>query len=72
MIWMDAWKDLYYDCLSTEKYFNEQIKKHQKAILKLQKDIEENKKFFKKNFDLTLDECVNMSYNEYIKRKEGE
>ena len=43
---MDAWKDLYYDCLSTEKYFKEQIEKHQKAILKLQKDIEENKKFF--------------------------
>ena len=69
---MDAWKDLYYDCLSTEKYFNEQIEKHQKAILKLQKDIEENKKSFKKNFDLTIDECVNMSYNKYIKRKESE
>ena len=25
---MDAWKDLYYDCLSTEKYFNKQIEKH--------------------------------------------
>ena len=69
---MDVWKDLYYDCLSTEKYFNEQIEKHQKAILKLQKDIEENRKFFKKNFDLTIDECVTMSYNEYIKRKESE
>ena len=72
MIKMDAWKDLYYDCLSADKYFNKQIEKHQKEILKLQKEIEKNKKFFKKNFDLTLDECANMSYNEYIKRKESD
>ena len=67
---MDATKDLYYDCFSADKYFNKQIEKHKKAILKLQKDIEENRKFFKKNFDLTLDECATMSYNEYIKKKE--
>ena len=29
---MDAWKDLYYDCLSTEKYFNKQIEKHKKQF----------------------------------------
>ena len=68
---MDVWKDLYYNCLSTEKNYNEQIEKHQKAIKKKKKDIEENKKFFKKNFNLTIDECATMSYNEYIKRKEG-
>ena len=65
---MDAWKDLYYDCLSTEKYFNKQIEKHQKAILKLQKDIEENRKFFFFFFNVTREECETMSYNEYSKR----
>ena len=68
---MDVWKDLYYDCLSAENNFNTQIKEHQKEILKLQKEIEENRKFFKENFDLSLDKCANMSYNEYIKRKEN-
>ena len=69
---MDAWKDLYYDCLSVEKNCSKQIEKHQKAILRLQKEIEENRKFFKENFDLSLDKCANMSYNEYIKRKESD
>ena len=42
---------------------------HKKAILRLQKDMERNRKFFRENFDLTLDKYVTMSYNEYIKRK---
>ena len=69
VIKMDAWKDLYYDCLSVEKNCNKQIEEHQKAILRLQKEMEENRKIFKENFDLSLDKCANMSYNEYIKRK---
>lgn len=52
---MDVWKDLYYDCLSAEKNFSKQIEEHKKAILRLQKDMEKNRKFFRKNFDLTLD-----------------
>lgn len=68
---MDAWKDLYYDCLSVERHLSKQIEEHQKAILRLQKDMEENRKFFKENFDLSLDKCVIMSYNEYIKEKRG-
>ena len=72
MIKMDAWKDLYYDCLSVEKNCSKQIEEHQKAILRLQKEMEENRKFFKENFDLSLDKCANMSYNEYIKRKESD
>ena len=67
---MDAWKDLYYECLSVEMGFAKQIDEYQKAILKLQKDMEENRKFFKENFNLSLDKCVTMSYNEYIKMKE--
>ena len=59
---MDVWKDLYYDCLSVENNFNTQIKEHQKAILRLQKEMEKNRKFFKKNFDLSLDKCANMYY----------
>lgn len=66
---MDAWKDLYYGCLSVEIHFSKQIEEHQKAILMLQKGMEENRKFFKENFDLPLDKCVTMGYNEYIKRK---
>ena len=31
--------------------------------------MEKNRKFFRENFDLTLDKCVTMSYNKYIKRK---
>ena len=69
VIKMDAWKDLYYDCLSVEKNCNKQIEEHQKAILRLQKEMEENRKIFKENFDLSLDKCANMSYNEYIKIK---
>lgn len=67
---MDVWKDLYYDCLLIDRNITKQIEKYQKAILRLQKEMEDNRKFFKENFDLTLDECTNMSYNEYIKRKE--
>ena len=67
---MDAWRDLYEDCISIEININKQIEKHQKAILKLQKDMENNRKFFKENFDLSLDKCIIMDYNEYIKRKE--
>ena len=66
---MDVWKDLYYDCLLAEKNFSKQIEEHKKAILRLQKDIEKNRKIFRENFDLALDKCVTMSYNEYIKRK---
>lgn len=69
---MDVWKDLYYECLSVEVHFNKQIKEHQKAILRLQKNMEENRKFFKENFDLSLDKCVTMSYNEYIKCRDFE
>ena len=67
---IDAWKDLYEDCLSVERHYRKQIEEHQKAILRLQKDMEENRKFFEKNFDLPLDKCKTMSYNEYIKRQE--
>ena len=67
---MDVWKDLYYDCLLIDRNITKQIEKYQKAILRLQKEMEDNRKFFKENFDLTLDKCANMSYNEYIKRKE--
>ena len=67
---MDVWKDLYYDCLLIDINITKQIEKYQKAILRLQKEKEENRKFFKENFDLSLDKCANMSYNEYIKRKE--
>ena len=67
---MDAWKDLYYDCVSCDKYLREQIKEHEKAIKKLQKEIKENEKFFEKTFELPLDECIEKSYNIYIKEKE--
>ena len=69
VIKMDVWKDLYYDCLLIDINITKKIKKYQKAILRLQKEKEENRKFFKENFDLSLDKCANMSYNEYIKRK---
>ena len=71
VIKMDVWKDLYYDCLLIDINITKKIEKYQKAILRLQKEKEENRKFFKENFDLTLDKCANMSYNEYIKRKES-
>ena len=35
---MDAWKDLYYDCISCDKNLREQIKVHEKAIKRLQKE----------------------------------
>ena len=67
---MDVWKDLYYDCRVIDINITKKVEKYQKAILRLQKEKEENRKFFKENFDLSLDKCANMSYNEYIKRKE--
>ena len=51
---MDAWKDLYYDCVSCDKYLREQIKEHEKAIKKLQKEIKENRNFLKKLLDYLL------------------
>ena len=67
---MDAWKDLYYDCVNRDKYLREQIKEHEKAIKKLQKEIKENENFFEKTFELPLDKCIEKSYNIYIKEKE--
>lgn len=67
---MDAWKDLYYDCVNCDKYLREQIKKHEKAIKRLQKEIKENEKFFERTFELPLDKCIEKSYNIYIKEKE--
>lgn len=68
---MDVRKNLYYDCFYNEHKLSRQIEEHKKIILRLQKEMEENKKIFKENFDLTLDRCINMSYNEYIKKKGG-
>ena len=67
---MDAWKDLYYDCVNCDNYLREQIKGHEKAIKKLQKEIKENEKFFERTFELPLDKCIEKSYNIYIKEKE--
>ena len=67
---MDVWKDLYYDCISCDKHLREQIKEHEKAIKRLQKEIKENENFFEKTFELPLDKCVEKSYNIYIKEKE--
>ena len=67
---MDAWKDLYYDCVSCDKYLREQIKGHEKAIKKLQKEIKENEKFNEKTFELPLEKKKKKSYNIYIKEKE--
>ena len=67
---MDAWKDLYYDCISFDKYLREQIKEHEKAIKKLQKKIKENENFFERTFELPLDKCIEKSYNIYVKEKE--
>ena len=67
---MDAWKDLYYDCISCDKSLKEQIKAHEKTIKILQKRIKENEKFFEETFELPLDKCIEKSYNIYIKEKE--
>ena len=67
---MDAWKDLYYDCISCDKNLREQIKAHKKTIKILRKRIKENEKFFEKTFELPLDKCIEKSYNIYIKEKE--
>ena len=67
---MDAWKDLYYDCVNCDKYLRKQIKEHEKAIKRLQKEIKENEKFFEKTFELPLDKYIEKSYNIYIKEKE--
>ena len=67
---MDVWKDLYYDCISCDKHLREQIKEHEKAIKRLQKEIKENENFFEKTFELPLDKCIEKSYNIYIKEKE--
>lgn len=67
---MDVWKDLYYDCISCDKYLRKQIKEHEKAIKRLQKEIKENENFFEKTFELPLDKCIEKSYNIYIKEKE--
>ena len=67
---MDAWKDLYYDCISCDKNLKEQIKAHEKTIKILQKRIKENEKFFEETFELPLDKCIEKSYNIYIKEKE--
>ena len=66
---IDAWKDLYEDCLSVERDCRKQIKEHQKAILRLQKDMEENRKFFEKNFDLPLDFRWSMCYTIIVPRE---
>ena len=67
---MDAWKDLYYDCISCDKNLKEQIKAHKKTIKILRKRIKENEKFFEKTFELPLYKCIEKSYNIYIKEKE--
>lgn len=67
---MDAWKDLYYDCVNCDKHLREQIKEHEKAIKRLQKEIKENENFFEKTFELSLDKCIEKSYNIYIREKE--
>ena len=67
---MDAWKDLYYDCISCDKNLREQIKTHKKTIKILRKRIKENEKFFEETFELPLYKCIEKSYNIYIKEKE--
>ena len=51
---MDTWKDLYYDCISCDKNLREQIKAHEKAIKRLQKEIKENEKFFEETLNYLL------------------
>ena len=67
---MDAWRDLYEGCVQSDYYMKKQIKEHEKAIKKLKKGIEDNKKFFEKTFKLSLDKCLDKSYNEYNKEQE--
>lgn len=67
---MNAWKDLYYDCISCDKNLREQIKAYEKAIKRLQEEIKKNEEFFEKTFELPLDKCVEKSYNIYIKERE--
>ena len=69
---LDAWKDLYEECIQSEYHMKKQIKEYEKAIEKLKKQIEDNKKFFEEHFDISIDKCIEMSYNEYIKRNKEE
>lgn len=65
---INVWKDLYEKCIQNEYHMKKQIEEYEKAIEKLKKQIEDNKKFLEKHFDISIDKCIEMSYNEYIKR----
>lgn len=65
---INVWKDLYEECIQNEYHMKKQIEAYEKAIEKLKKQIEDNKKFFEKHFNASIDKYIEMSYNEYIKR----
>ena len=66
---MDFYKDLYIECLMTKRYLELSIESKEEEIKKIKKELEENKKFFEKTFNISIDECLNKSYNEYIKEQ---
>lgn len=69
---MDFYKDLYIECLMTKRYLELNIESKEEEIKKIKKELEENKKFFEKTFNISIDKCLNKSYNEYIKEQEKE
>ena len=66
---MDFYKDLYIECLMTKRYLELNIESKEEEIKKIKKELEENKKFFEKTFNISIDKCLNKSYNEYIKEQ---
>ena len=69
---MDFYKDLYIECLMTKRYLELNIESKEEEIKKIKKELEENKKFFEKTFNISIDKCLNKSYNNYIKEQEKE
>lgn len=67
---MDIWKDIYYGSIHMQQSIEFELWKKEIEIQELKQKLEENKKFFEKTFNKTIDSCMKMSYNEYIKDKE--
>ena len=67
---IDVWRDIYDDCIHTKQSIERDILNKEKEIKKLKQKLKENEFFFEKNFNETIDNCIGISYNEYIKEKE--
>jgi hypothetical protein len=66
---IDVWRDIYNDCIHAKQIIERDIFNKEKEIEKLKQKLKENENFFQKNFNETIDNCIGISYNKYIKER---